>query len=131
VVTHHPQLVGGHGHLEVDITRAVARKEVGLDEADSVDVDLAVSSLDGVASDADNAFDEVVLTGRRSQTDEGEHFVNATARPRGREPVPEPTSGVAEDHDVSALDASHVAGLLVHEHPVTDAARATMKGRLH
>src|SRR5665647_499686 len=131
MVAHHPQRADGHGHPEVDITGAIAGENIGLVELGPVHVYLAVSTLDGVSTDADDALDEVSCLGRGRETDEFENSSRTALLPHPRGEVPEPAVGVAEHHDVTAFHASHVVGLLVDDHSVVHAARTSMQSRFH
>src|SRR5680860_1527116 len=131
MVAHHPECADGHGHLEVDITGAIAGEDVGLVELGPVHVDLAVSTLDGVASDTDDALDEVSFTARGRETDEFEGSYPTRLLHRPRREVPKPAIGVAEHYDVTAFHASHEVGLLVDDHSVVQTARTSMQSRFH
>jgi len=62
MVAHHPEVVGGHGDLEVELGGLVSREDIGLVKVVPVDVNLAVAPFDCVATDADDPLDEVALT---------------------------------------------------------------------
>ena len=131
MVTHHPQSAHGHGHPEVCLDWVIAGEDVGLVDLGPVDEEHTVSPLDDVTTDADDPLDEVAATARGCEPDEDESLMSATLLPGRREGVREPPLGFAKHHDVAPVQATHVAELLVDEHPVTEAARAPMQGWFH
>jgi hypothetical protein len=92
---------------------------------------MAASAFNGVAPDTDDPLDGVGLAGRGREADGCKRVVNRTVLHGCHRSCGQPPGGVLEHDDVAAMHSRYVGDQLVDEHPVPDAAGASVQCRFH